>query len=86
MAEEIERKLIGKITSYFSKIGVAAIELSNTLKVGDTIQIIGVNVDFTQEVESMEIEHEKVKEAKKGDLIGLKVKEKVREGDKVYKV
>ncbi len=81
-----EGKLIGKVTHYFSKIGVAVIELSDTLKVGDTIRIVGGVTDFNQTVESMEIEHEKVKEAKKGDSVGLKVSQKVREGYKVYKI
>jgi len=86
MPEEVEGKLIGKITHYFGNIDVAVIELSNKLKVGDTIRIVGGETDFTQEVESMEIEHQKIKEAKKGDSVGLKVKQKVREGYKVYKV
>ena len=81
-----EGKLIGKITHYFGKIGVAVIELSDTLKVGDTIRIVGGTTDFTQTVDSMEIEHKKVEEAKKGDSIGLKVSQKVREGYKVYKL
>lgn len=82
-----EGKLIGQITHYFGGIGVAVVELKDTLKVGDTIRIVGgVDTDFTQEVKSMEIEHEKVKEAKTGDAIGLKVSQKVREGYKVYKL
>jgi translation elongation factor EF-Tu-like GTPase len=81
-----EGKLIGKITHYFSKIEVAVIELSDTLKVGDTIRIVGGATDFNQTVDSMEIEHEKVKEAKSGDSAGLKVSQKVREGYKVYKI
>lgn len=81
-----EGELIGKITHYFGNIGVAVIELSDTLKVGDDIRIVGGETDFTQNVESMEIEHQKVKEAKKGDSIGLKVSQKVREGYKVYKL
>lgn len=81
-----EGKLIGKITHYFSKIGVAVIELSDILKVGDNIRIVGGAIDFTQAVDSIEIEHEKVKEAKAGDSVGLKVNQKVREGYKVYKV
>ena len=81
-----EGKLIGKITHYFSKIGVAVIELSDTLKVGDTIRIVGGATDFTQTVDSMEVEHQKVQEAKKGDSVGLKVEQKVREGYKVYKL
>ena len=81
-----EGKLIGKVTHYFSKIGVAVIELSDNLKVGETIRIIGGVIDFTQTVESMEIEHEKVKEGRAGDSVGLKVSQKVREGYKVYKL
>jgi putative protease len=85
MKEKKEGKLIGKITHYFDNIGVAVIELSNKLKVGDTIRIIGgENTDFTQEVDSMEMEHEKVKQAKKKDSVGMKVKEKVRDGYKVF--
>jgi translation elongation factor EF-Tu-like GTPase len=81
-----EGKLIGKVTHYFGKIGVAVIELEETLKVGDTIRIVGGETDFTQTVESMEIEHQKVKEAKAGQSVGLKVAQKVREGYKVYKL
>jgi len=81
-----EEKLIGKITHYFSKIGVAVVELSDELKVGDTIKIVGPNTEFTQVVESMEIEHKKVDVAKAGDLVGLKVGQKVKEGYKVYKL
>lgn len=81
-----EGKLIGKVTHYFSKIGVAVIELSDALKVEETIRIVGGETDFTQTVESMEIEHEKVKEAKTGDSVGTKVSQKVREGYKVYKL
>lgn len=88
MPEEVikEGKLIGKITHYFGNIGVGVVELSGTLKVGDTIRIVGGETDFTQNIDSMEIEHEKVKEAKKGDSVGFKVEQKVREGYKVYKV
>jgi translation elongation factor EF-1alpha len=87
MAEEVEGgRLIGKITHYFSKIGVGVIELEDTLKVGDTIHIRGATADFSQPVESMQIEHEQVQQAGPGDCIGLKVVEKAHEGDKVYVV
>ncbi len=90
MAKEIskkEGKLIGKVTHYFSNIGVAVIKLSGVLSLGDTIRIIGGEAtDFEQTVDSMEIERQKKKKAKKGDEVGLKVKEKVREGYKVYKL
>lgn len=82
-----EGKLIGKITHYFSNIEVAVINLSAPLKKGDTIRIIGgQDTDFEQEVNSMQIEHEEVKSAKKGDSVGMKIDEKVHEGYKVYKV
>ena len=87
MAEKKQKegKLIGKITHYFDNIGVAVIDLYDKLKLGDTIRIIGgENTDFTQEVDSMEMEHEKLKQAKKGDSVGMKVKEKVRDGYKVF--
>ncbi|MCD6471063.1 hypothetical protein J7K86_00850 [bacterium] len=83
MAEEKE---IGKITHYFGKIGVAVIELSDELKVGDNIHIVGGNRDFTQVVDSMQIEHQSINEAKSGDVVGLKVDQAVREGDKVFKI
>lgn len=81
-----EGKLIGKITHYFSHLGVAVIELSDILNTGDTIRIVGGETDFTQAVGSMEIEHQKVQTAKSGDSVGLKVEQKVREGYKVYKI
>ena len=86
MVEEKKEELVGKITHYFGKIGVAIIEASKEIKVGDTIHIKGSTSDFEQSVDSMQVEHENVEKAKKGDVIGLKVKDKVREGDEVYKV
>jgi putative protease len=83
MAEE---KQIGKITHYFGKIGVGVVELTDELKVGDTIHIVGGERDFTQTVSSMQIEHQNVEKAGAGEAIGLKVDQPVKEGDKVYKV
>ncbi len=81
------RQAIGKITHYFSNIGVAVIDLAGVLKEGDNIRITGgEDTDFEQEVDSMQVDHKEVKTAKKGDSVGLKVKEKVREGYQVYKV
>jgi len=84
MAEE--KKLVGKVTHYFTNIGVAVVELEDALKVGDEISIEGATTNFTQKVESMQIEHENVEEAKKGDSVGMKVIDRVREGDQVFKV
>ncbi|MFP3279206.1 MAG: translation elongation factor-like protein [Candidatus Micrarchaeota archaeon] len=77
---------VGTVTHYYDKIGVAIVELSDKLKVGDMIAIEGKTTNFTQKVESIQIEHINVEEAGSGDSIGLKVDQKVREGDKVYKV
>ncbi len=83
----MEREKIGEVFHYFSKIGVAAIRLTDgDLKVGDTIQVQGPTTDVTQTVESMQIEQSPVAGATKGQSVGLKVKEKVRERDLVYKV
>jgi len=84
MAEE--RKLVGKVTHFFSKISVAGIQLSNTLKVGDKISIEGATTKFEETIDSMQIENAKVQEAKPGDIIGIKVKDKTRVGDDVFLV
>lgn len=82
-----EGKLVGKVTHYFSNIGVAVIDLSAPLSQGDEIRIIGgANTDFNQKADSMQVDHKDVEKAKKGDSVGLKVSEKVREGYQVYKV
>lgn len=81
MAEE---KPIGKISHYYDKIGVGIIELAGVLKVGDTIKIKGKDTDFEQAVDSIQIEHEPIEKAKKGDVIGIKMNQKVKEGDEVY--
>ena len=80
------KKLIGKIEHYYSKIGVAIVQLEDDLVVGDEISIEGPSTNFTQTVESMEVEHQNVKKAGAGDAIGLKVVDKVKEKDQVYKV
>lgn len=81
-----KEKLIGKIAHYYDKIKVAAITLKDTLSQGDTIRIEGGGKSFTQEIDSMQIEHEQVQKAKKGEDVGFKVKQKVREGYRVFKV
>jgi translation elongation factor EF-1alpha len=83
--EAPEAKPIGEVTHYFGKIGVMALDLSDTLSVGETIHIKGHTTDLIVTVESMQIEHESVPKAGPGDSIGIKVGEKVRPGDKVYR-
>ena len=82
----MSEKRVAKVTHYWYKVGVAAVKLYDTLSVGDTIHISGSTTDFEQMVDSMEIEHETVEMAKKGQEVGLKVKERVRKGDRVYRV
>ena len=86
MLREEKLEEVGKVTHYFSKIEVAVVDLTAPLSVGDRIAIKGATTDFEQTVESMQIEHKDVKTAKAGDSIGLKVKERVRENDVVYKI
>ena len=76
---------IGRITHFFTKISVAVIELTAPLVVGDTIVVKGPTTDFEQTVESMQIEHNNVQRAEAGQSIGLRVAQRVRENDTVYK-
>jgi translation elongation factor EF-1alpha len=76
---------IGRVTHFFTKISVAVVELTVPLAVGDSILIKGPTTDLEQVVESMQIEHENIKQAEAGQSIGLKVKQRVRETDIVYK-
>ncbi|MEK7124224.1 MAG: hypothetical protein AAB877_00870 [Patescibacteria group bacterium] len=88
MAEKSkEGKLAGKVSHYFEKIGVAVVDVLANLKLGDEIRITGgQNTDFNQKVESMQLEHKEIDKAKKGDSVGMKVLQKVREGYKVFKI
>ena len=83
---EAKEKEIGTVSSYFSHVGVAAIKLTGKLKVGQKVHIKGHTTDFEVPVDAMQIERKDVKEAKKGNHIGIKVPEKVRPNDKVYLV
>ena len=80
------KEAVGKVTHFFDKVSVAVVELDNTLRVGDRIRIEGATTGFEQVVDSMQIEHQSITEAKQGDAIGLKVADKVRKGDTVYRV
>lgn len=83
MAEEE----IGVIVKFFSKPSVAAVEITNgSIKEGDILHFKGHTTDFSEEIKSMEVDNQSVSEAKSGDMIGIKVKERVRERDIVYKV
>ena len=83
----MSEQLIGTVTHYFTHAHVAAIDLSDgPLNVGDTVHVVGHTSDFTQTIDSMQVEHESVQTAAAGDKIGIRVVDHAREHDKVYKV
>ena len=82
MAEQV----VGTISHYWGELGVAGIDLSSALRVGNTIHVVGHTSDFTQTVDSIQIEHETVEAAKAGDAIGIKVTERARVHDQVLVV
>ena len=78
---------IGFASNYFSKISVAAVEITDgTVSLGDTLHFLGHTTNFESKVDSMQMEHKSVTEAKKGDRVGIKISETARRGDKVYKI
>ncbi len=86
MSEQAMKTPVGTVTHYYSKINVAVIELSAPLKKGDKIAIMGATTEITQTVKSMQIEHKTIDSAQAGQAIGLKVKDRVRAGDTVYRI
>lgn len=83
---DVEWDEIGRVNHYYSKIAVAVLELSGSLKIGDQIKIVGPRTETAQLVKSMQVDHKQIDQANSGDLVGLKVKDIVREGDAVYKL
>jgi len=79
-----EEKPIGKITHYYDHIGVAIIKFNKAVKKGEMITIRGAHTDFTQKIDSIQYDHKDISAAKKGQEVGIKVKEKVHNTDKVY--
>ena len=84
---ETREEEIGRVMHFFPKVGVAGIEItSGVLNAGDTIHINGHTSDFTQTIDSMQVDNQDVAAANVGDLVGIKTEERAREHDKVYKV
>lgn len=77
---------VGTVTHYFTKIGVAVIDLSESISVGDRLHFLGKHTDFPQNIGSMQIEHEQVEQAGKGSEVAIKVDQRVRRGDSVFKL
>ncbi len=84
MPKSLEK--VGEVTHYFTKIGVAVVDVTAPIKVGDRIAVKGMTTNFEQTVDSMQIEGKNIEEAKKGDDIGMKVADRVRKGDVVYRL
>ncbi|MFH1827372.1 MAG: translation elongation factor-like protein [bacterium] len=82
--DKVKNDQIGKITHYYSKIGVGIIKLDKELKVGDTIQIKGSTSDFNQKIEELQLNHKSIDKGVKSQEIGVKLSEKVRDGDVVF--
>ena len=82
----MEGREIGKILNYFEKVGVCAIILTSELKLGDTIRVVGGESDFTQVIDSMQIDGKNVETAHAGEGVGIKISEKVGKGYRVYLV
>lgn len=77
---------VGQVTHYFDHINVAVLALTEPLRVGDTVHILGHSTDFKQKVTSLQIEHQPVEEAKPGDDVAMKVIQKAHPHDKVFKI
>jgi putative protease len=77
---------IGKVTHFFDHINVAALTLTETIRLGDTVHFLGHSTDFKQEVTSLQIEHKEINEAKPGDDVAMKVTQSVHPNDKVFRI
>ena len=78
--------LIGEVTHFYNRIGVAVVNLTGSIEVGDQIHFFGRSTDFRQQVQSMQIEHEPISEAGRGQEVAIKVERRVRNHDKIYKL
>ena len=83
----MKEEKIGFVSNYYGKISVAAVEMTDgTVSLGDTLHFLGHTTNFESKVDSMQIQHKSVTEAKKGDSVGVEISEKARAGDKVFKL
>ncbi len=80
------KKPIGHVTHFYSGIGVAIVKFNKSVEVGTEVHFMGPHTDFTQKIDSMQFDHKEIKSAKKGQEVGIKVDEKVRETDEVFEV
>ncbi len=81
-----EGELVGKVIHVYDRIGVAVLRLQQDLNVGDRVHFLGRNTDFEQEITSMEVEHQKVEKGAAGSEVAVKIKQRARSGDSVYRL
>lgn len=81
----MEKKPIGEVIHYYDHLGVAVVKFNKAVKVGEKVNFKGAHADFTQTIDSIQYEHENIKSAKKGQDVGIKVDQKVHQGNKVFK-
>lgn len=86
MEEKQNGNLVGEVTHYYNKIGVAIIKFLKTVPVGARVKFWGATTNFEETISSMQFDHKEITEAKAGQEVGVKVSQKVREGDKVFLV
>ena len=79
-------KKVGEVNHFYNRIGVAVIDLVDSLQVGDQVHFLGRSTDFHQEIASMQIENESITEAGKGQEVAIKVERRVRNRDKVFRI
>jgi putative protease len=77
---------VGRVTHYYNRISVAVVRVNQGLKLGDVVHFLGRHTDFQQEVTSMQIEHEPVSKVEAGGEVAIKVKQRVRRGDSVFRI
>lgn len=83
--KQMAKTKVGKITHYYDRIQVAVVEVLAPIKIGDKIKIVGGEDEFEQEVASMQMEHENIQKAKKGQAVGMKVDQPVKKGYEAYR-
>lgn len=84
MPKNSEQKPIGEVTHYYSRLEVAIVKFNKPVEIGAKVHFKGATTDFEETISSMQYDHKPVDKAKKGQEVGIKVREKVRQGDKVY--
>lgn len=86
LGDEMKGVYIGEVTHFYNRINVAVLDLAETIRLGEEVHILGHTTDFRQQITSLQIEHQSVEEAGPGQDVAMLVEERVRHGDKVFKI